>query len=265
VATANARVSMLTMAWVHCERGALEPAPALLTTNDALSDSANPQTKSFYASAEARLLRGEARHAEAVVAAERGLELRGELSVTDEGVKFALVEAMEAALALGDLDKAEALLAIPESLDPGELTPLLQANSAPCGLVSTPPAATTTEWKSTFAARPSSSASSGCGFTSRSASSNTPNGSSPRVGATRRSRCWPRRARPSSGSRQLPGSRGWRGLSPPSASPSRDLLAQAVTVRGRLGSKLAPWTSSSLHPTLAASPSPMTRSRRSSA
>jgi hypothetical protein len=41
-----------------------------------------------------------------------------------------LVEAIETALAIPDLDKAEELLAIPQSLDPGELTPFLQASTA---------------------------------------------------------------------------------------------------------------------------------------
>ena len=36
---------------------------------------------------------------------------------------------MEAALELGDLDKAEELLATSASLDPGELTPFLQASA----------------------------------------------------------------------------------------------------------------------------------------
>ncbi len=130
VATENARMSMLTIALVHCERGALEPARALLTTYDALSDSDNPQARAGYAGVDARLLRGEARHAEALAAAERALALRGELSVSHTAIKLALVEATEAALALDHLDKAEALLAIPESLDPGELTPFLQANTA---------------------------------------------------------------------------------------------------------------------------------------
>jgi ATP/maltotriose-dependent transcriptional regulator MalT len=39
------------------------------------------------------------------------------------------VEACEAALALRDLDNAEQLLGFEESLDPGELTPLLQAHA----------------------------------------------------------------------------------------------------------------------------------------
>jgi predicted ATPase/class 3 adenylate cyclase len=130
VATDYARLGMLTVALVHSERGALEPARALLTTYDALSDSENPQGKAGYAVVEARVLRAEGRHAEALGAAERALSLRGELSVADTGIKMALVEATEAALALGDLDKADDLLAIPESLDPGEVTPFLQANTA---------------------------------------------------------------------------------------------------------------------------------------
>jgi len=42
---------------------------------------------------------------------------------------MAWVEACEAALVLPDLDKADRLLAIPETLDPGQLTPLLHAHS----------------------------------------------------------------------------------------------------------------------------------------
>ena len=45
-------------------------------------------------------------------------------------MKGALVEGAEAALALGELDKAEQLLAIPESLDPGQRMPYLGAQAA---------------------------------------------------------------------------------------------------------------------------------------
>jgi hypothetical protein len=40
-----------------------------------------------------------------------------------------LIEAIESALAIGDLDKATELLAVPESLDPGDMTPVLEANA----------------------------------------------------------------------------------------------------------------------------------------
>jgi predicted ATPase/class 3 adenylate cyclase len=129
VATATARASMLWIVPVHCEQGALEPARAVLATNESLRDSDNPTSRASYAAVEARLLRAQGHGAEALGAAERALSLRGELAITDTGIKLALVEAIEAALALGDLDKAEALLTIPESLDPGELTPFLQANT----------------------------------------------------------------------------------------------------------------------------------------
>ena len=59
-----------------------------------------------------------------------GLATLGELGFTDTHIKLALVEATEAALSLSNLDKAEELLTIPESLDPGQLTPFLQAQTA---------------------------------------------------------------------------------------------------------------------------------------
>ena len=130
VASASARGSMLAVALILCERGQLEQARTVLAAADTLRDSDNPQLRAGYASVEARLRRAEGRPAEALAAGERALELRGELAVTDTNMKRALVEATEAALALPDPDKAEELLAIPESLDPGQLTPFLQANSA---------------------------------------------------------------------------------------------------------------------------------------
>ena len=78
---------------------------------------------------EARLLRAQRQYGEALAAAERALATPGELAITDTRIKTALVEATEAALALPDLDKAEELLAIAESLDPGELTPFLHASA----------------------------------------------------------------------------------------------------------------------------------------
>jgi len=75
------------------------------------------------------LLRVQGRTDEALAVAERTLATLGELTITDTAIKAILVEAIEAALALPDLKKAEELLAIPESLDPGELTPFLQANT----------------------------------------------------------------------------------------------------------------------------------------
>ena len=128
-ASEPAKGQLLNAAHIHCERGDLEPAHALLAAATTLRESANPQVRAGYAGAEARLLRAHRQPAQALAAVEPALATLGELSVTSAKIKTALVEATEAALALPDLDKAEQLLAIPETLDPGQLTPLLHAHS----------------------------------------------------------------------------------------------------------------------------------------
>lgn len=130
LASEIARGSLLVVALVHCERAEPGPARALLTTADMLFGSGNAQARSGYAATEARVLRCEGRLADALASAERGLMTLGELDVTETSIKQALVEATEAALPLSNLEKAEELLAIPESLDPGQLTPFLQAQTA---------------------------------------------------------------------------------------------------------------------------------------
>src|SRR5207249_3147375 len=79
---------------------------------------------------EARLLRARGHADKALAVVERALATLDEFTVTDPAVKEGLVEATEAALAVPDLQKAEELLSISESRDPGELTPFLSANSA---------------------------------------------------------------------------------------------------------------------------------------
>ncbi len=130
VASELARGQMLVVSTILCERGDRQAARALLVAAEALRDSDNPQSRAGFAVAEARVLRAEGRHAEALAAAERALALGGELAISDANMKSALVEATEAALALSDLDKAEELLAFPESLYPGELTPFLRGHAA---------------------------------------------------------------------------------------------------------------------------------------
>jgi class 3 adenylate cyclase/predicted ATPase len=126
----GALFNMLAVALVHCERGERAAARARVTTGETFRDSDSPLTKAGHAAFEARVLRAEGRYAEALASAERGLAHIDELTLADTSTKLALVEAIEAALAMDDLDKAEALLAMPESLDPGQLTPFVQAQSA---------------------------------------------------------------------------------------------------------------------------------------
>ena len=128
IATEAVRGQLLAVARIYCERGELEPARALLTSAAALRDSEDPQLRAVHGAVEARLLRGEGRDGEALAAAERGLAVLRELGMQLD-VKVSLVEGIEAALSLRDLDKADELLAIPEALDPGQLSPFLQASS----------------------------------------------------------------------------------------------------------------------------------------
>jgi hypothetical protein len=60
----------------------------------------------------------------------RGRALRSELGLTNTGIKRNLIEALEAAFALGDIANAEELLGDVESLQPGELTPFLRGHRA---------------------------------------------------------------------------------------------------------------------------------------
>jgi class 3 adenylate cyclase/predicted ATPase len=128
-ATDASRANLLSSVLVHCERGHRETARAELAAAQALRYSDNPQLPSAYAGIDARVLRAEGRPAEALASAERALAFRGQLPITDTSMKMAIVDAIEAALTLSNLDKAEELLGIPESLDPGELTPFLQAQT----------------------------------------------------------------------------------------------------------------------------------------
>jgi predicted ATPase len=124
-----ARGQMIGVAAIHCERGDLDAARAVLKASDALRDSDNWQLRAGYAMASARLLRAEGRSAEALGMVERLFGTVGDLVVTDVAIKVSLVEGTEAALDLAELDKAEELLAVPESLDPGALTPFFRGSA----------------------------------------------------------------------------------------------------------------------------------------
>jgi class 3 adenylate cyclase/tetratricopeptide (TPR) repeat protein len=118
---------LLDLATIHCERGDLAEAERLLAEERRLRDLDQPELRATLAFVEARVRRAQGRHAEALAAAERGLENREELSISSTRVKRAFVEAVEAAFALGDLAKAEKLLTEIEGLHVGELTPFLRA------------------------------------------------------------------------------------------------------------------------------------------
>jgi predicted ATPase/class 3 adenylate cyclase len=125
----TARSNMLYTAFIHCERGRLDLARGIFAAGVELRDSHHIQVRASYAWIEARLLRAEGRYADAVTAARHGIPTGDEPLIKDWFIRRALVEAIEAAVG-HDPKKAEELLAIPESLEPGWMTPFLQANAA---------------------------------------------------------------------------------------------------------------------------------------
>jgi class 3 adenylate cyclase/tetratricopeptide (TPR) repeat protein len=130
VSDEGSEAQLLYEGLILCERGTLEPVSVMLADVGHLRETDNPQARGTYAVVEARLLRAQGETKQALTAAERAIGTLGEIAISSTEIKLGLAEAVEAALILSDLDKAEDLLSIPESLEPGELTPFLQAHSA---------------------------------------------------------------------------------------------------------------------------------------
>jgi tetratricopeptide (TPR) repeat protein len=114
---------------IHVHRGQVEEARRLLSRFARSASAADIEERTAFEAATAIVLRAEGRPAEALVAAEAAFEARDQLGPSSQAVKFGFVEAAEAALALGDLAKAEELLAIAEGLRPGQLSPYLHAQA----------------------------------------------------------------------------------------------------------------------------------------
>ena len=115
---------------IHVARGNLDEASKLLARFAAFPTSADVQQHAVHAAARAAVLHAEGRHADAVAAGETAFQARGELGADHQAVKGGFVWAVEAALALADLDKVEELLTAVEALPPGHRPPILQAQAA---------------------------------------------------------------------------------------------------------------------------------------
>jgi class 3 adenylate cyclase/tetratricopeptide (TPR) repeat protein len=105
-------------------RGNVDDAEALLQSLQA----ADPQAQLAAETATASLLRARGRAGEALQAGERAFAARGVVMGAHAMVKLAFVEAAEAALELGDVSKAESLLAEVEALPRAERTPFYEAS-----------------------------------------------------------------------------------------------------------------------------------------
>jgi class 3 adenylate cyclase/tetratricopeptide (TPR) repeat protein len=110
---------------IHIDRGDLVEARALVDGAGDFEASDDRQEGATFAVASAIIARAEGRFGEALTQADEAIELRGSAgrAIADEG----FVEALEASLALGELERAEQLLSQVDELPPAERSSYLQA------------------------------------------------------------------------------------------------------------------------------------------
>jgi tetratricopeptide (TPR) repeat protein len=114
---------------LQIQRGNLVEARRIFSIYAYLAGSHDVQDQACYAAAEAALGRADGRPAEALAAAERAIAHSSTLGIRNQAVKTAHVHAIEAALAIGDRERAEALLSTIESLPPGLRPPFLDGQA----------------------------------------------------------------------------------------------------------------------------------------
>jgi class 3 adenylate cyclase/tetratricopeptide (TPR) repeat protein len=112
---------------IHVHRGDLEQARALLARYEAAGNSDNVQGQAGFQAATAAVRVAEGNLRDGIVAAERALASQTALGIADQNVKLGLSHALDALLALGDTERAVALLETIEALQPGLRPPLLDA------------------------------------------------------------------------------------------------------------------------------------------
>jgi tetratricopeptide (TPR) repeat protein len=121
---------LLDLVPLHVRRGELEAAAVVLREQEYLKTSENDEIRILYLAGAAELLRAEGRPAEALAAAEEMLPAIDRIGLPTPTVKRALVQAIEAAFDIGNLERADELLGVVRSARPGLITPYLRAHGA---------------------------------------------------------------------------------------------------------------------------------------
>jgi tetratricopeptide (TPR) repeat protein len=125
-----AKSELVGIVRLRCEQGEVAEAERLFHEYEWARNAEQPDLLAIFLASEARLLRAQGKLAEALAAAELALVHRGELANTATNIKANLVEAIEAAFDLGELNRAEELLSTIEGLPLGERTASLDAHAA---------------------------------------------------------------------------------------------------------------------------------------
>ncbi len=115
---------------VHVNRGRLREAAQILDLVSEFENSADLTERATYAWARSTLQLVEGAPHEALRTAESALALREELGMSNEFAKESFVVAVQAAFELGELAKAEELIALAEALPPGQYPQFLRAQSS---------------------------------------------------------------------------------------------------------------------------------------
>ena len=117
---------------VHLGRGDVDRAAAVLEEiPEPEQEREDASGRAMHVQARAQLLMAQGRPGEALATVDAALAtLRDELGLTNAEFKEVLVTALEAAFAVGDLEKLAQLISIVHSAAPGEVTPWLRAQAA---------------------------------------------------------------------------------------------------------------------------------------
>jgi len=114
---------------IHLQRGELEGARRIFSMFSRLAESTDVQELSSYLGSRAALHRAGGRLHDALADAEATIETSRTFGIASQSAKQGIVEAVEAAFALGESAKVEELLALVEGVPAGTRPPYLDAQA----------------------------------------------------------------------------------------------------------------------------------------
>jgi len=124
-------LSLLTSVFdIHLQRGELDEARKLWSLfSRRLEDSTDVQERTCYQGATAALARAEGRFGDALAAGVAAFDGAEPFGMSHQAVEQGFVEALEAAVTLGDQARVDELLGIVDAIPPGRRPPYLRAHA----------------------------------------------------------------------------------------------------------------------------------------
>ena len=125
-----AAIRVIEVVPIQVRRGDVQGARHAFDVAKERADSRNYETRTRLGSIEVELLSAEGRHAEALAVAQQLLDALPKLGLPDVGVKRVIAHGVAAALELGELEAADAMLAIVRQARPGVVSCELRGHVA---------------------------------------------------------------------------------------------------------------------------------------